>query len=76
METPQSSSRETLTLEELAAALDISLTTAYQLARTNTLPIPALKLGRQWRFSRRVLDRYLDSGTAYGETEVLYDDAA
>ncbi len=56
--------RETLTLEELATALDISLTTAYELARKDALPIPALKLGRQWRFSRRALNRYLD-----GETE-------
>ena len=52
--------RETLTLEELAAALDLSLTTVYELARKDALPIPALKLGRQWRFSRRALYRYLD----------------
>lgn len=63
MEPSLPSPRETLTLEELAAALDISLTTAYQLARTNALPIPALKLGRQWRFSRRALFRYLDGET-------------
>lgn len=63
METPLPSPRETLTLEELAAALDIGLTTAYELARKNALPIPALKLGRQWRFSRRALYRYLDGET-------------
>lgn len=60
MESSLPSPRETLTLEELAAALDISLTTAYDLARKDALPIPALKLGRQWRFSRRALYRYLD----------------
>lgn len=60
MEPSLPSPPETLTLDELAAALHISLTTAYQMARTNALPIPALKLGRQWRFSRRALYRYLD----------------
>ncbi len=63
MEPSLPSPRETLTLVELATALDISLTTAYQLARANALPIPALKLGRQWRFSRRALYRYLDGET-------------
>lgn len=68
------SPRETVTLTELADILDISLSTAYNLARTNELPIPTLRLGRQFRFSRRALDRYLDSDAPNGRAEL--EDAA
>jgi len=53
-ETPVSSPTEpaTLTLAELAARLDIGMTKAYDLARRNELPVPALKVGREFRFSR------------------------
>lgn len=59
---------DTLTLAELAAHLNIGMTRAYEMARAGTLPIPALKIGREYRFSRRALERWLDSG--------LTDDAA
>jgi excisionase family DNA binding protein len=63
-------SRETLTLAQLAETLDISMTTAYEMARAGTLPIPTLRLGRQFRFSRRALERWLDSDAGQ------HDDAA
>ncbi len=56
--TPEESG--TLTLAELAAELKIGMTTAYELARRDALPIPTLRLGRQFRFSRRALTRYLN----------------
>lgn len=52
--------RLTLSLEEVARALGIGSTAAYELARKNELPVPALKVGRQYRFSRRALARVLD----------------
>ncbi len=60
----------TLTLSELAAELRIGMTKAHEMARAGTLPIPTLKVGREYRFSRRALKRWLD-GKA-GE----HDDAA
>lgn len=52
--------QHTLTLAELAEVLNIGRTQAYELARRDELPIPTLKIGRQFRFSRRALERWLD----------------
>ena len=49
-----------MSLEELAHRLDISLTVAYGLARRNALPVPALKIGSQYRFSRRAYEALAD----------------
>jgi excisionase family DNA binding protein len=54
---------DTLTLAELAARLDIGMTRAYEMARAGTLPVPTLKIGREFRFSRRALERWLDTTT-------------
>lgn len=51
----------TLTLAELAAVLQIGMTKAHEMARAGTLPIPVLKVGRTYRFSRRALERWLES---------------
>ncbi len=60
--TPVSSPTEpaTLTLAELAAYLKIGKTKAYDLARRNELPVPALKVGSEFRFSRLALNRWLE----------------
>ncbi len=50
-----------LTLDELATRMGISLTVAYELAKVDRLPIPALKVGRQYRFSRRAYEALLDA---------------
>ncbi len=56
-----SDATEVLTLEELAALLKISETTAYALVRTGELP--GRKVGREWRFLRsRVLDWLAQAG--------------
>lgn len=50
-----------MTLEELAAYLKVSETTAYSLARTGELP--GRKVGREWRFLRaRVVDWLMQAG--------------
>lgn len=56
-----------LTLEELANLVGISLTSAYELAARDALPIPAIKVGRQWRFSRRAFDALMNAQHLDGE---------
>ncbi len=48
---------EVLTLEELAAFLKVSETTAYALVRTGELP--GRKVGREWRFLRAAVVDWL-----------------
>lgn len=50
---------EFLTLEELRRVLRLGRTAANELARTNALPIPAIKAGRQYRFSKRALQQLM-----------------
>lgn len=47
---------DAMTLEELAHRMGISLTVAYELARRDNLPVPVIRVGRQYRFSRRAYD--------------------
>lgn len=61
----------TLTLEEFADLERIGMTSVRQMARTNTLPVPVLRIGRQYRISRKAYERWRD-----GETVTSADDAA
>jgi excisionase family DNA binding protein len=54
---PESRS-EILTLEEVAAYLRLTPQTIYKWAQERR--IPAVKLGKEWRFRRSILDRWLD----------------
>jgi excisionase family DNA binding protein len=49
---------EILTLEEVALYLRLKPQTIYKWAQERR--IPAVKLGKEWRFRRRVIDRWLD----------------
>ncbi len=49
---------EILTLEEVALYLRLKPQTIYRWAQEKR--IPAVKLGKEWRFRRSVLDRWLD----------------
>ena len=42
--------------------LDIGLTQAYELARNDELPVPTIRVGRQLRFSTRLVEA-LRAGT-------------
>lgn len=54
---------DTMSLDELAARLGISLTTAYEKAQRDALPIPRIPgLGR-YRYSRRLYDKLMNTGT-------------
>ena len=50
-------SGEVLSIEELAAYLRIPRSTIYKLVRVGR--IPAKKVGRQWRFNKAAIDRWL-----------------
>ena len=49
---------EIMTIEEVAAFLRLKPQTIYRWAQEKR--IPAAKLGKEWRFRRSVIDRWLD----------------
>jgi len=49
---------EILTLEEVALYLRLKPQTIYKWAQEKR--IPAVKLGKEWRFRKSILDRWLD----------------
>jgi excisionase family DNA binding protein len=51
---------DTMNLEEFALRMGISLTVAYELARKNELPVPVIRIGRQYRFSRRAFEALMN----------------
>ena len=58
MSGPNTPEHEILTLEEVAHYLRLKPQTIYKWA--NEHRIPAVKLGKEWRFRRSILDRWLD----------------
>ena len=52
------SDHELLTLEEVAQYLRLKPQTIYKWAQEKR--IPAAKLGKEWRFRRSIIDRWLD----------------
>jgi len=48
-----------MTIEEVAAYLKIPKSTVYILAQDGK--IPCQKVGRQWRFRKNTIDKWLDS---------------
>jgi excisionase family DNA binding protein len=57
---------EILTLEEVARYLRLKPQTIYKWAQERR--IPAVKLGKEWRFRRSVLDRWLDEQLLGGDS--------
>ena len=55
---PAPPDHEILTLEEVAHYLRLKPQTIYKWAQEKR--IPAVKLGKEWRFRRSILDRWLD----------------
>ena len=58
MSGPGAPDHEILTLEEVAHYLRLKPQTIYKWAQERR--IPAVKLGKEWRFRRSILDRWLD----------------
>ena len=53
-----------LTTEEVLAYLQVNLRTVYRLIKAGK--IPAVRVGRQWRFRKREIDAWLDSQRTQG----------
>ncbi len=54
-----SPSPDTMTLEELRTRLGISASVAYELANRDALPIPTIRVGRRFLFSRQAYEDLL-----------------
>lgn len=48
-----------MTLEEIAKRLRIGMTAAYELANRDALPVPVIRVGRRFLFSRPAYERLL-----------------
>ena len=46
-----------MTIDEVAAYMQVSRFTVYRLAKDRT--IPATKIGRQWRFQKEEIDQWI-----------------
>ncbi|KAA0215756.1 MAG: DNA-binding protein [Leptolyngbya sp. PLA3] len=55
---PPASPPEVMTIDELAAYLQVSKSSLYKLAQDGK--VPGQKVGRHWRFRRETIDRWLD----------------
>ncbi len=62
MSTPTPEPEAFLTTDEVLAYLKINLRTVYRLVEAGKLP--AVRVGRQWRFRRRDVDAWLDQAPA------------
>ena len=60
--------QEIMTIEEVAGYLRIPVSTVYRLAQQGR--IPASKVGRQWRFSRRALERWIEAVPLTSNSEI------
>jgi len=49
-----------LTLEQIAEYLQMSTSSIYKMAQKGK--IPAYKVGRQWRFRKEEIDRWIEKG--------------
>ena len=58
MSGPNTPDHEILTLEEVAHYLRLKPQTIYKWAQERR--IPAVKLGKEWRFRKSILDRWMD----------------
>ena len=56
-----------LTAKEVAKYLQVKPLTVYQWARTNK--IPAIKIGRIWRFNKEVIDDFLKKQPEKGKNQ-------
>ena len=65
-DTSPSRDHEILTLEEVAHYLRLKPQTIYRWAQEKR--IPAVKLGKEWRFRRSILDRWLDEQMQGGDS--------
>ena len=61
---------EIMTVEEVAAYLRLQPQTIYKWAQEKR--IPAAKLGKEWRFRKSILDRWLDQQILGGDSKLAH----
>jgi excisionase family DNA binding protein len=63
---------EIMTLEEVAKYLKLTPQTVYKWAQDGK--IPGTKLGKEWRFRRRIIDEWIDTSIALsrGGFDLMY----
>ena len=61
----KSSSSQIMTAKQLAEYLQMSQITICRLAREKKLP--GLKIGKEWRFQKELIDRLLVTGSSFDE---------
>lgn len=60
---PNQTERATMTIEEVAATFGLARSTAYDLAKTDCLPIPTIRAGKRVFVSRALVERVLRGET-------------
>lgn len=65
-ENGRSPANDILTLEEVASYLRLTPQTIYKWAQEKR--IPGVKLGKEWRFRKSIIDRWLDD-------QILHEDS-
>lgn len=50
---------DTMSIRELASRLGIGKSAVYELAQRDELPVPTIRVGRQYKFSRRAVEALL-----------------
>ena len=60
-----------VTIEQVAAFLQVSKDTVYRLAKTGSLP--GAKIGQQWRFLKSEVDAWLEGRKNVSESEQTED---
>ena len=58
---------QVMTLDELATYLKLPKSTLYKLVQQGR--VPGQKLGKQWRFGRAAIDRWLDAEQQVGDNK-------
>jgi excisionase family DNA binding protein len=54
-----------MTIDELAAYLQVAKSTLYKLAQEGK--VPGQKVGKHWRFKKEAIDRWLEDGPTESE---------
>lgn len=57
--------QQVMTIDELAAYLQVAKSTLYKLAQEGR--VPAQKVGKHWRFRKEAIDRWLDQREKEGQ---------
>ncbi|MEW6170765.1 MAG: helix-turn-helix domain-containing protein [Candidatus Omnitrophota bacterium] len=62
--------KDILTAKELAEYLNIHPFTVHKFAREGK--IPAFKIGTDWRFHKKLIDKWIKQNTTYNKKKILF----